>query len=53
MNLFGRFAASSSVKADIEVADRLSVSVFRFEGIITGENFVEIDVSVEEYIVPL
>ena len=49
MNLFRIFAAASpGVKADIEVAKGLCVSVFRFKGIIAGENFVEINVAVND-----
>ena len=50
----GRFAvASPSVKADVEVAEGLHVSLFGFEGIIAGEDLVKVNIVVEEYVIPL
>ena len=53
VNLFGRFAATTSVEADVEVAEGLGVFVFRLKGIIAGENFVKVDIAVKENVIPL
>ena len=53
VNLFGRFAATTSVKADVEVAEGLCVFVIRCEGIVAGENFVKVNIAVEENVIPL
>jgi hypothetical protein len=48
----GSQASASSVKGDINVSDRLSVAVIRFEGIVPRIDFVEIDEPSEEDVVP-
>ena len=45
--------APSSVDADVQATDRLCLPVVGFKGIVTCEDFVKIDVSVKEDIVPL
>jgi len=44
---------SSCVNADIEVSDSLCISVVGFKGIVTCEDFVKVDIPIEQDVIPL
>src|SRR5882672_1403499 len=53
-DLFGQFAtAPSCIKANVDVSNSLCFSVVRFKCVISRENLVEVDISVEEDVIPL
>ena len=45
--------APSGIDADVQAANHLCLLVVRFKGIVSGEDFVKIDISVKEDIIPL